>query len=134
MAEGAQKVFPFLMFAGTAEKAMNFYTGLFERSEIIRISRYGPNETGKEGTVYQALFSIKGQQIMCIDSEGHPFTFTPSMSLFVKCDTEAELDRAFEALSRDGAVLMPLDAYPFSKKYAWVQDRYGVSWQLSWEE
>lgn len=53
------------------------------------------------------------------------------MSLCVTCDTEEEIDRAFEQLSQSGKVLMPLGAYPFSEKFAWVEDRYGVSWQLS---
>jgi predicted 3-demethylubiquinone-9 3-methyltransferase (glyoxalase superfamily) len=61
----------------------------------------------------------------------HDFTFTPSISLFVTCDTEEEIDRLFEKLSQDGSVLMPLSDYPFSEKFAWVEDKYGVSWQLN---
>lgn len=70
---------------------------------------------------------------MCMDSPiKHEFTFTPAISLFVTCETESEIDELFEKLSQGGGVLMPLDSYPFSKKFAWVADRYGVSWQLSW--
>lgn len=127
-----QKITPFLMFEGRAEEAMNYYISLFDRSEIISIQRYGANEAGAEGTVMHATFSLNGQVFMCIDSYvRHNFTFTPSISFWITCDTEDEIDRAFTALSQDGAVLMPLEAYPFSPKYAWVQDKYGVSWQLS---
>ncbi len=127
-----QNVFAFLMFSGEAEEAMNFYTSLFDQSEIISITRYGANEAGKEGTVVHATFSLKGQLLMCIDSYvKHDFTFTPAISLYVNCDSEAEIDRAYESLSQDGAVLMPLAAYPFSEKFTWVQDKYGVSWQLN---
>ncbi len=74
-----EKVTPFLMFEGNAEEAMNYYS-LFEQSEITSVSRYGANEAGKEGSVMQAIFTIKGQEFMCIDSViSHEFTFTPSM-------------------------------------------------------
>jgi len=127
-----QKITTFLMFQGQAEEAMNFYTSLFDKSEIISISRYGANEEGEEGTVKHAIFSLNGQEFMCIDSNvKHDFTFTPSISLYVNCDTEDELDRIYEKLSEGGKVLMPLAAYPFSKKFCWVQDKYGVSWQLN---
>lgn len=129
-----QKIKTFLMFDGRAEEAMNYYTSLFERSGITDISYYGPNEEGPEGTVHKATFSLKGQEFMCIDSAvKHNFTFTPSVSLFVTCDTEEEIDRLFEKLSRGGSVLMPLAVYPFSKKFCWVADQFGLSWQLSLE-
>jgi predicted 3-demethylubiquinone-9 3-methyltransferase (glyoxalase superfamily) len=68
---------------------------------------------------------------MAMDSHiPNEFTFTPASSFFVNCDDEAEIDRLFAALSEGGSVLMPLDAYPFAARYAWVQDRFGVSWQL----
>lgn len=128
----SQKIFTFLMFSGKAEEAMNLYTSVFDRSEIISITRYGANEAGKEGTVLHAAFSLKGQVFMCIDSSvKQEFTFTPAISLYVTCDTEEEIDRVFDKLSQDGTVLMPLAAYPFSEKYGWFEDRYGVSWQLS---
>lgn len=123
---------PFLMFEGQAEAAMSFYVSLFERSEILSLTRYGPNEAGAEGSVMHAVFSLNGREFMCIDSNvRHEFTFTPAMSLYVNCKSEAEIDRLYEALSSDGKVLMPLDAYLFSKKFAWIADRFGVSWQLN---
>jgi len=127
-----QKITTFLMFDGNAEEAMSFYTSLFDKSKILSVARYGPNEAGAEGTVMQATFSLGGQEFMCIDSNiKHQFTFTPAMSLYVNCGTEAEIDGLFEKLSHAGQVLMPLDRYPFSEKFAWVSDRFGVSWQLN---
>ncbi|SFG12052.1 Glyoxalase superfamily enzyme, possibly 3-demethylubiquinone-9 3-methyltransferase [Desulfotomaculum arcticum] len=132
MENSSQKIFTFLMFSGMAEEAMNFYTSIFDQSEIISINRYGANEAGKEGTVLHATFSLKGQVFMCIDSNvEQEFTFTPAISLYVTCDTEDEINRVFEKLSQNGTVLMPLAAYPFSKKYGWVEDKYGLSWQLN---
>ncbi|WP_195575109.1 VOC family protein [Paenibacillus sp. 1001270B_150601_E10] len=123
---------PFFMFEGNAEEAMNFYMSLFKNSKIVSISRYGSEGPGKEGTVVQAVFSLNGQEFMCIDSYvNHAFTFTPSLSLFVTLDSEEEVDEAFAKLSENGKVLMPLDAYPFSKRYGWINDQFGVSWQLS---
>ena len=120
------------MFEGRAEEAMNYYVSLFEGSEILSIQRYGPNEAGPEGSVVHATFSLAGQEFMCIDSYvQHGFAFTPAMSLYVTCETEAEIDRLFERLSDGGQVMMPLAAYPFSPKFAWVGDRFGVSWQLT---
>ena len=129
-----QKVTTFLMFTGRAEEAMNLYTALFKPSEILHITRYGPNEAGAEGSVVHALFTLNGQEFMCIDSSAqHEFTFTPSMSLYVRCTTEEEIDAVFATLAQDGQILMPLDRYPFSAKFGWLADRFGVSWQLSLE-
>lgn len=127
-----KKVTPFLMFQGNAEEALNYYTSLIEDSEITSISRYGANEAGEEGSVMQATFSLKGQEFMCMDSNvKHEFTFTPSFSLFITCDTEEEINRLYENLTEDGSVLMPLDDYSFSKKFGWVVDQFGISWQLN---
>lgn len=72
---------------------------------------------------------------MCIDSHiKHEFTFTPAMSLYVTCDTEEEIDKVFEKLSEGGKILMPLGSYPFSERFGWVNDKYGVSWQLTFEK
>jgi predicted 3-demethylubiquinone-9 3-methyltransferase (glyoxalase superfamily) len=127
-----RKITTFLMFEGKAEEAMNFYVSLFEDSEIKSISRYGENEGGAVGSTRHAVFTINGQELMCIDSVvSHGFSFTPAMSLFVSMDTESELDKIYAALVEGGQILMPLAAYPFSKKYGWVNDRFGVSWQLT---
>ena len=69
---------------------------------------------------------------MCFDSPTkHDFTFTPAISIFVECESEAEQDQAFAQMSADGKVFMPLASYGFSKKFGWVSDRFGVSWQLN---
>ena len=129
-----QKVTTFLMFNGRAEEAMNLYIPLFKQSEILSITRYGANEAGAEGTVQHATFTLNGQEFMCIDSSApHAFTFTPSISLYVRCDTEQEIDTAFATLSQDGQIFMPLDQYPFSRKFGWLSDKFGVSWQLNLE-
>lgn len=125
------KVTPFLMFQGRAEEAMTFYTSLLEGDEIVRISRYGPQEAGREGSVEHAVFTLGGREVMCIDSNvEHDFGFTPAMSLYLRCDSEAEIEHLYTDLSREGQVLMPLASYGFSRRFAWVNDRFGVSWQL----
>jgi len=122
----------FLMFQGTAEAAMNFYISLFEGSEIIHIERYAAGEPGAEGSVKRADFKLGRHKMICIDSPvKHAFTFTPSISIFVDCENEAELNEVFNRLSANGQVLMPLDNYGFSKKFAWINDTFGVSWQLN---
>ncbi|WP_126428114.1 VOC family protein [Brevibacillus marinus] len=125
-------IYPFLTFQGQAEEAMNFYTSLFDNSRILHITRYGPNEAGQEGTVMHALFTLNGQPVMCIDSNvKHEWSFTPAFSFYINCENEEELDFLFAELSAGGQVYMPLAAYPFSDKFAWVGDRFGVSWQLN---
>ena len=123
------------MFEGNANAAMNFYISLFPDSKIVSNTLYQENESGTAGTIKQATFSLNGQTFMCIDSfVKHAFTFTPSMSLFVNCETEDEVLRLFNALSESGNILMPLAAYPFAKKYAWLTDKFGISWQLSFNQ
>src|SRR4051812_47274761 len=127
-----QSIKTFLMFEGNAEAAMNFYVSLFGDAAITQVTRYGASEAGPEGSVKQADFTIDGQPFMCIDSPvKHGFTFTPSMSLFVDCETEAEIERLFAGLSEGGQVMMPLGVYPFSAKFGWAADKFGVSWQLN---
>jgi predicted 3-demethylubiquinone-9 3-methyltransferase (glyoxalase superfamily) len=130
------KVTPFLMFQdGNAEEAMKFYTSIVEDSEITNIVRYGANESGDEGTVMQATFELKDREFMCIDSNiQHQFTFTPSFSIYVTCDSEEELDHLYEKLNEGGQALMPVGNYGFSKKFGWLNDRFGVSWQLNLPE
>ena len=131
----SQKITTFLMFEGPAEEAMTFYTSLFEDAEVLAITRYGPGEAGAEGTVQHASFTLAGQQFMCIDSAmAHNFGFTPSMSLFVQCETDEEIERLYAALAEKGQELMPLGSYGFSAKFGWVNDRFGVSWQLNLPE
>ncbi|MFS0916635.1 VOC family protein [Brevibacillus sp. 179-C 1.1 NHS] len=121
-----QAITTFFMFHGKAEEAMQFYTCIFDRSEIKQVMHH------EDGQVLHAIFTLKGQTFMCIDNtNGDYHAFTPAISLFVDCDTEEEVDRVFEQLSSDGQVLMPLGQLPFSEKFGWVQDRYGISWQIN---
>lgn len=129
----ADQLATMLMFAGQAEEAINFYTGLFDDSSVEFIQRYGPDYPGgPEGQVVHSRFRLKGQLVLAMDSAmAQPFTFTPSSSFFVTCADEAEIDRLYLALSNGGSVMMELAKYPFATKYAWVNDRFGVSWQLT---
>jgi predicted 3-demethylubiquinone-9 3-methyltransferase (glyoxalase superfamily) len=130
-----QRVTTFLMFEGQAEEAINFYLALFKDSEVLSIRRYGRGQDGAEGSVEHAVFSLAGQEFMAIDSSvKHNFGFTPSISLFVQCEDEKEIDDLFTRLAEGGEVLMPLDTYGFSRKFAWIEDRFGVSWQLNWDD
>ena len=127
-----QKITTFLMFEGQAEEAMTFYVSLFADASVLSLAKYGPEGPGAEGSVIHAMFTLAGQQFMCIDSaEKHAFGFTPSVSLYVDCADEAEIDRLYAALSEGGTELMALGNHGFSKKFGWVNDRFGVSWQLN---
>ena len=123
---------PFLMFDGNAEAAINFYLSLFPGSEVNELVRYTPGEPAPEGTIKKARFTIAGQTIMATDSPvKHAFSFTPAVSLFVDFESESELDRLYAAFCQGGTSLMPIDNYGFSRKFGWVNDRFGVSWQLN---
>ena len=125
-------VTPFLMFEGQAQQAMDLYTRVLPDSEILDVERYGPDGPGPENTIIRASMSLRGQTVLVSDSYiSHDFTFTPSVSLFVTCEDEAELERLVAELGEDGKTLMPLDNYGFSQRFAWVVDRFGVSWQLN---
>src|SRR4030095_3685666 len=131
-----QKTITFLMFVGEqcgkAEEAIKFYTSLFKNSKVKSIERFNTGDAqGKEGTVKHALFTIDGLEYMAIDSPlEHKFSFTPSISIYVKCENENEIKTLFDKLSVNGQVFMPLNKYPFSEKFGWLADKYGISWPL----
>lgn len=127
------KVTTFLMFQGRkAEEAMTFYVSLFPDSAIGRIERYGPGGPGAEGSVKTASFTLAGREYLAIDSPvPHAFGFTPAISLFVDFEAAEALDAAYAKLAEGGGVLMPPGDYGFSRRFAWVNDRFGVSWQLN---
>ena len=128
----SDRLLPFLMFEGRAEEAMNFYVSLFPDGRIENVERYGAAGPGKEGSVIRALFSLGGQSVMCTDSSvKHAFTFTPASSWFVECETEERQRFLAQKLGEGGQVLMALDNYGFSRQFTWVNDRFGVSWQLN---
>ncbi|QUW20544.1 VOC family protein [Sporosarcina sp. Marseille-Q4063] len=123
-----QKITPYLMFDGNAEEAMKFYTSIFDNAEIESVFRQ------ENGMVMHATFTLNGQTFMAIDnSNGNDIPFTSAFSLFVTCETEQEIDTVFKKLAEDGKILMDLAPTPFSVKFAWVEDQYGVSWQLNLE-
>jgi predicted 3-demethylubiquinone-9 3-methyltransferase (glyoxalase superfamily) len=115
---------PFLMFEGQAEAAMQLYTSLFAGSEMTVMSRYPDTDKIMRGS-----FRVAGLEVEVTDSPiHHAFTFTPAASLFIECESEAELRRLADALGAQ--VLMPVDSYGFSRLFTWVADQFGVSWQL----
>jgi len=123
----------FLTFQeNNAEEAMNFYIELFDNSKIIEIQRHGKDGPAKEGTIMMATFELNGKQFICSDSFiKHAWTFTPGVSNFVDCKSEIEQESLFEKLSENGKVMMPLNDYGFSKKFGFVEDKFGISWQLN---
>jgi predicted 3-demethylubiquinone-9 3-methyltransferase (glyoxalase superfamily) len=125
-------VTPFLMFQGHAEEAMQLYVSLFLDGRILELVRRPAVGGQTLGIISRARFTIGGQTIFCSDSDvQHAFTFTPSSSLFVDFESETELVRVLDALSAGGELLMELGNYGFSRKFAWLNDRFGVSWQLN---
>lgn len=129
----AKEINPFLMFPSGAEVAMKFYMSLFPESKIERLSHYGEEGPGQAGTVKQATLVLLGRRFEFFDSPvRHAFTFTPAISFAVACEDAKEVDRLFAGLSEGGQVLMELDAYPFARRFGWVNDKFGVSWQLRW--
>jgi predicted 3-demethylubiquinone-9 3-methyltransferase (glyoxalase superfamily) len=129
----AKSARPFLMFQnGDAEEAMSFYVSVFTPAEVIRVTRFGAEMPAAEGKVMQAEFTICGQHVFCSDSPiKHAFDFTPSISMFIDCTSADELDSAVSRLLEAGETLMPVGNYGFSQRFAWIKDRFGVSWQLN---
>ncbi len=105
-------------FDGNAKEAADFYCSIFPESKITI------------DTPMVVNFELWGQKFMALNG-GTIFTKNPSISHFVVFDTIEEVDNAWTSLSEGGKVMMPLDTYPWSKKYGWIQDKFGVSWQLS---
>lgn len=128
------QITPCLWFDNQAEEATGFYTSLFKNSKIENISRYG-NEGfevhgQKEGTVLTIEFQLNGQSFTALNG-GPYFKFNPSISFYVVCDTEKEVDFLWESLSESGTIMMAPDKYEWSDKYGWLNDRFGLSWQIS---
>jgi predicted 3-demethylubiquinone-9 3-methyltransferase (glyoxalase superfamily) len=125
-----QKIDPCLWFDHQAEEAVKLYTSLFQNSKIEALSYYGENMPLPAGTVLTVSFSLAGLNFLALNG-GPEYQFTPAVSFFVLCQSEAEIDRLWNQLCEGGTVLMELDQYPFSEKFGWLNDRYGVSWQLN---
>src|SRR5690554_5547366 len=100
-----------------AEEAMNYYVSLFEDAKIIDIERWGAKGPTKEGTIMQAVIEINGHRFMASDSPHiHNWDFTPAVSIYMECESQAEIERIFSKLSENGDVAMPLNSYGFSQK------------------
>ena len=123
---------PFLMFNGQAEEAVNHYISVFDDAEMVEIDRYDNSDKALEGMVRRLRFRLGDQYFMAIDSPvKHEFGFTPAFSIFIECEDAIEIQHLFECLGVQGKCLMPLDGYGFSRLFAWLNDRFGVSWQLN---
>ena len=129
----AQKIIPNLWFDRQAEEAAGFYTSIFRNSRIghvMRATKAGFETTGlAEGTVVTVEFDLVGQKFVGING-GPLFKFTPAISFLVACATKEEVDSLWARLSDGGLTFMELGAYPFSERYGWTGDKYGLSWQI----
>jgi predicted 3-demethylubiquinone-9 3-methyltransferase (glyoxalase superfamily) len=127
------RIAPNLWFDRQAEEAANLYIGTFENSRILSVTRAGKagfETTGiPEGTVMTLEFQLEGQRFIGING-GPLFKFNPSISFLISCDTKQQVDDIWKRLAGGGQPLMDIGAYPFSERYGWIQDRYGLSWQV----
>lgn len=119
-------IIPHLWFDKEAEEAAEFYTSLFDQSRITSVDVLEGTPSGDATSVN---FELAGQSFMAI-SAGPFFKVNPSCSLMIHCSSEEEVDKFWESLISGGKELMPLKEYPFSKRYGWLEDRYGFSWQI----
>ena len=126
-----------LWFDSNAEEAMTFYASVFENAKIGSIAYYG--EAGNEvhhrpsHSVMTACLTIGDQEIMGLNG-GPVFAINPAISFYVSCKSENEIDNLYKKLSNGASILMELKKYPFSDKYAWIKDKFGVSWQLNFTD
>ena|SRR6186713_2797599 len=114
-----QKITPFLWFDGNAEEAMNFYASVFPDAKIGQVSRFGDAGPLPKGTVMTASFELFGQRFTALNG-GPQYKFTPAISFYVDCETQAEVDRYWSKLT-DGGKEQPC---------GWLVDKFGVSWQI----
>lgn len=114
-----QKITPFLWFDGNAEEAANFYVGLFKDAKVVDVAYYGDAGPGKSGSVMSVTFELFGQRYIALNG-GPQFKFTPAISFFVTCDTQAEVDELWAKLGAGGVY----------NQCGWLADKYGLSWQI----
>ncbi len=128
-----QAITPFLWFATQAEEAVNFYTSIFKTAKVNIKTLYdeaGAQASGmQKGSVMTIAFALEGQDFVALNG-GPAFTFSPAVSFFVSCTTTQEVELLWEKFSDGATIRMPLDAYPWSEKYGWLQDKYGINWQI----
>jgi predicted 3-demethylubiquinone-9 3-methyltransferase (glyoxalase superfamily) len=114
-----QKITPFLWFDGKAEEAANFYVSIFKNSKIGDAMRYGEAGPGPKGSVMSVNFQLDGQDFIALNG-GPQFQFSPAISFFVKCEIQEEVDHYWEKLSAGGKKI----------QCGWLQDKFGISWQI----
>jgi len=114
-----QKITPFLWFDTQAEEAARFYCSVFKNSKITDISRYEPGSPRPAGTAMSVTFTLDGQEFMALNG-GPEFKFTEAISLFVHCETQAEVDELWTKLTAGGEEV----------QCGWLKDKYGLSWQI----
>jgi predicted 3-demethylubiquinone-9 3-methyltransferase (glyoxalase superfamily) len=114
-----QKITPFLWYDSQAEEAMNFYISIFKNSKVVTVARYGDAGPGPKGSVMTAAFQLEGQDFVALNG-GPQFNFTPAISFVVNCETQQEVDDLWEKLSAGGR----------KDRCGWLQDKFGVSWQI----
>ena len=114
-----QKITTFLTYDSQAEEAVNLYVSIFKNSKILSVSRYGEGGPGPKGSLMSATFLLEGQEFIALNGGPH-FTFTDGISLFVHCETQAEVDELWEKLSEGGE----------QGPCGWLKDKFGVSWQI----
>ncbi len=115
-----QKITPCLWFDGNAEEAVAFYSSVFKRSKTVEVMRYGEAGPGRAGDVMMIVFELEGQRFSALNG-GPQFEFTPAISFYVDCPTQAEIDELYGKLLAGGGREM---------QCGWVTDRFGVSWQI----
>jgi predicted 3-demethylubiquinone-9 3-methyltransferase (glyoxalase superfamily) len=126
-------IVPCLWLDDQAEQAASFYGEVFPDARVLAVARYPEtidNPSGKpRGSVVTVDIEVAGQRFTLLNG-GPMFVINPSISFFVHVDTADEVDRLVAKLSEGGRALMPLGAYPWSERYAWVMDRFGATWQV----
>lgn len=127
-------IYPCLWFDNQAEDAAKFYTSIFKNSKIASVSRYGKEgfeaHHQPEGTAMVTMFELNGKKLMGLNG-GPVFKINPSISFFVTCESINETNELWNKLIDGGKALMAIDKYPWSERYGWVQDKFGLTWQLS---
>ncbi|WP_186304495.1 VOC family protein [Kocuria palustris] len=133
----AAQLQPFVMFFGQrhgqAEQALTTWVSAFPDSEVLELARWSEQDENEvAGTISQGIARIAGTRVRVFDSSfDHGFPITPAVSMFVELDAPEQVRAAHEILVDGGAELMPLGEYPFSSCFTWLQDRWGVTWQIS---
>lgn len=131
--KASPKISSCLWFDDQAEEAVKLYTGIFKDSQVHHTNRY--SEVGQEihgrpaGSVMTIDFELENHSFVALNGGPH-FTFNPSVSFFVSCTSEAKAEEIWSKLIEGGKAMMPLDKYEWSEKYGWLQDRFGLSWQI----